>query len=135
MKYDFNGKNINIPDEFIEKNMANLGMTKEEVIEMYLSDEGYVEVEEIAELTAKAKEAGPIRNQGDKTKRKAPVRKPDMVKREIVQYLYDILHDYNGDRAFDPQGVNITNIERMIAFTVDDDNYELTLTKKRKPKN
>ena len=32
------------------------------------------------------------------------------------------------------KNVQVTNIERIIAFSIGDDNYELTLSKKRKPK-
>ena len=35
MKYEFNGKTLNIPDALIEKNMKVLELTKEEAIEMY----------------------------------------------------------------------------------------------------
>lgn len=134
MKYDFKGKNVNIPDEYIKTNMRNLGITEDEAIEMYLSDEGYIEVGEIVELTEKAKAAGPMRNSADKPKRKAPVRKPDELKREIIQYLYDILGDTESEKAFVAENVEVTNIERMIAFSVGDEKFELTLTKKRKPK-
>ena len=40
MIYNFNGKNINIPDKEIEKAMKSLELTKEEAIEMWLEDEG-----------------------------------------------------------------------------------------------
>lgn len=56
MKYNFNGKSINIPDAELEKSMKILGMTKEEAIEMWLEDEGYLDNEEQAELEQKAKE-------------------------------------------------------------------------------
>ena len=32
------------------------------------------------------------------------------------------------------ENVEVTNIERMIAFSIGDDKYEVTLAKKRKPK-
>ena len=56
MRYNFNGKNINIPDVELEKSMKILGMTKEEAIEMWLEDEGYLDNEEQAELEQKAKD-------------------------------------------------------------------------------
>ena len=55
MRYDFNGKVINIPDAEIEKSMKLLDLSKEEAIQMYLEDEGYMENEEVEALTAKAK--------------------------------------------------------------------------------
>lgn len=56
MRYNFNGKNVNIPDVELEKSMKLLGMTKEEAIEMWLEDEGYLDNEEQAELEQKAKD-------------------------------------------------------------------------------
>ena len=56
MRYNFNGKNINIPDAELEKSMKILGLTKEEAIEMWLEDEGYLDNEEQAELEQKAKD-------------------------------------------------------------------------------
>ena len=49
MRYNFNGKMINIPDDEIAKAMKNLDLTKEQAIEMWLEDEGYLDnVEQIA---------------------------------------------------------------------------------------
>lgn len=56
MKYNFNGKILNIPDKELEKSMKILGMSREEAIEMWLEDEGHLENEEQNELTKKAKE-------------------------------------------------------------------------------
>ena len=47
---------INIPDSEIEKSMKILDLTKEQAIEMWLEDEGYLDNEEQLELTQKAKE-------------------------------------------------------------------------------
>ena len=51
MKYTLpNGKNINIPDSEIKSHMANLQLTEEEAIQLYLEDEGYLDNEELEEL-------------------------------------------------------------------------------------
>lgn len=56
MKYILpNGKNVNIPDKEIEKNMKLLEISREEAIEMWLEDEGYLDNEEQNELDEKAK--------------------------------------------------------------------------------
>ena len=56
MKYTLpNGKNVNIPDKEIEKNMKLLEISREEAIEMWLEDEGYLDNEEQNELDEKAK--------------------------------------------------------------------------------
>ena len=56
MRYNLNGKNINIPDADIERSMKSLELTKEEAIQVWLEDEGYLENEEQEELERKAKE-------------------------------------------------------------------------------
>lgn len=134
MKYtfDYQGKEktINIPDEvFVQGRKEGLSMA--DTIERYLSDEGYIVDETVVALTEKAKAnkvntAGHV--QGTK-KRKAPERKPDMVKRALVAALNDFMCEYDG-----AENVEVTNIERMIVFSIGEDKYELTLSKKRKPK-
>lgn len=131
MRYPVNGKNINIPDWYIEKQMKTLGISRQEAVDMYLSDEGVDVAPEVIELTMKAKAAGTgAKATGEKKERKAPERKPDDIKRALVDMLYDFLM-----LTPDIENVEVTNIERMIAFTVKDDKYELTLTRKRKPKS
>ena len=56
MKYTLpSGRNVNIPDDVIEKSMKALELTREEAIEMWLEDEGYLDNEEQIELDEKAK--------------------------------------------------------------------------------
>lgn len=130
MKVNVNGKSVNVPNDFIEKNMRNLGITQAEAIEMFLSDEGYIVNDTVVELTEKVKAAGPISHDAaiGKAKRKAPERKPDERKREIIDMLAEFIRDQLAPEA------EVTNIERMIAFEVGGEKFELTLTKKRKPK-
>lgn len=56
MRYNFNGKMINIPDDEIAKAMKNLDLTKEQAIEMWLEDEGYLENAEQIALCQTAKD-------------------------------------------------------------------------------
>ena len=56
MKYEFNGKMLNIPDEEVNKAMKNLDLSQEEAIEMWLEDEGYIDNPEQLELCKIAKE-------------------------------------------------------------------------------
>ena len=124
-------KTINIPDEVLVQGRKER-LSVKETIDRYLSDEGYVVDPTVAELTAKAKANGMNnagRVQGAKKPRKAPVRKPDETKRMLVRELEACI--LNLDMCKD---VQITNIERMIAFSIGEDKYEITLSKKRKPK-
>jgi len=125
-------RTINIPDEILTQGRKER-LSVKETIERYLSDEGYVVDPIVEALTAKAKANG-VNNagrvQGEKKKRKAPVRKPDETKRALIQALFEFVKAYAGT-----DNVEVTNIERMIAFSIGEDKYEITLSKKRKPKN
>lgn len=82
MVYELNGKKIKIPDAEIENSMKVLELTKEEAVEMWLEDEGYLDNEEQIELTKKVNESGilhSIHKAGDKTTRKKSD-KPKVVK-------------------------------------------------------
>ena len=128
-------KTINIPDEVLMQGRKEK-LSVKETIERYLSDEGYVVDPTVAELTEKAKANGMNtagRASGEKKPRKAPVRKPDETKRALIALLREMLHDVPAaDLGVDH--VEVTNIERVVAFSIGDDKYEITLSKKRKPK-
>lgn len=67
---------------------------------------------------------------GERKKSTAPVkreRKEDAVKQELIALLAEALGAYGED-------VVVTNKERMIAFNVGDESFEVMLTKKRKAK-
>lgn len=130
MRYKYKGKNINIPDEFIETNMRNLGLTRQAAVDLYLSDEGFISNDQIVAMTEKAKAAGVgAKATGEKKERKAPVRKPDEVKRVVIAALADFIKTHET-----AHNVEVMNVERMISFELAGDKYEITLTKKRKPK-
>ena len=128
-KYDFNGKTINIPDTELEKSMKLLGLSKEEAIEMYLEDEGYLENEEVEELTKKAK-ANKINHEAKADKPRKAVkreRKPDVEKENIIEILANCLKN----EGFEAE---ITNKSKLIEFSVGENHYKLDLVKKRPPK-
>lgn len=139
MKYTFTTENnesktITIADEVFIQGRKE-GLSNREIIDRYLSDEGYIINPVVAELTEKAK-ANKVGAAARSGKRKAPTRKPDEVKRALIAGLFAYLGELgNGDSELNGiHSVEVTNIERMIAFSIGDDKYELTLSKKRKPK-
>ena len=135
MKYTFTKadgtqKTVEIADEWLSKTRRALNISSHEAIQMWLCDNDYITNEEQIELNQKAASANAGMRVQSK-ERKKPTRKPDEVKRAIVQYLYDCM---NGAQDWHVNSVNVVNIERLIAFSIGDDQYEITLTKKRKPK-
>lgn len=135
MKYTFTNidgheKTVNIGEDVLAQGKRE-GLSTRETIDRFLSDEGYIVDSTVRELTEKAKSNG-INNAGKVSsgKRKAPTRKPDLVKRMLIEGL----SKYMSEAYAEVKNVQVTNIERIIAFSIGDDNYELTLSKKRKPK-
>lgn len=136
MTYNFNGKNIRIPDDVIENSMKALGLTKEESIQMYLEDEGYLDNEEQLELDKKAKDAkitATIHKAQaiDKTQKKTQkerVRKENPTKEMIIAEIAKILPNFAED-------VEVLNIGKLISFRIGEDKFEIDLKQKRKPKN
>jgi hypothetical protein len=94
MNYLLNGKNIKIPDDEIVKNMKVLSLSKEDAIQLYLEDEGYLDNEIVEELTAKAKENKTVNHdaKSDKVRKKTVrTRKPDEEKEKIIEFLTNCL--------------------------------------------
>ena len=130
MNYNFNGKAIRIPDAEIEKSMKVLELSKEEAIQMWLEDEGYLENEEVEALTVKAKENKAIDHGAKADKPRKQVkreRKPDEEKENLIRILANCLTN----AGFDAE---ITNKSKLIEFSVGENHYKLDLVKKRPPK-
>ena len=133
MKYTFpygeSTKTVNISDDWIKKTKINLKLSTAEAIELWMCDNGYEENAEQQALNEKAKANKVLPDVGRKS-RKAPERKPDETKRALIAGLAEYISLFDGVKSSE-----VTNIERIIAFQIGDDKYELTLSKKRKPKN
>jgi len=134
MVYNLNGKNIKIPDEEIKKNMEILDLSEEEAIQLYLEDEGYLENEEVAELTKKAKDSGimSIIHGAKAEKPKAKVereRKENPTKERIIAEMGKFLCQLDGI-----SGVNIVNIGKIIEFECENKHFKLDLIQKREKK-
>lgn len=133
MNYNFNGKNIRIPDADIERSMKMLELTKEEAIQVWLEDEGYLENEEQEELCKKAKEnriTATIHEASAINKKKTQrerVRKENPTKEMVIAEIAKILPNF-------AENVQVLNIGKLISFTIGDNTYEIDLKQKRKPK-
>ena len=129
MKYDFNGKILNIPDKDIENSMKLLEISKEEAIKMWLDDNDYTTNEVVEELTEKAKKEIKRYEQSDK-KRKSSTRerKVDDEKKAFL----------DGFRIFvEGKGGNVTaqKNEAEFSFTYGGNEYSVKLIKHRPPKS
>lgn len=130
MTYNLNGKNIRIPDAEIQNSMKVLGLTKDEAIQMYLEDEGYLENAEVEALTAKAKENKAVTHEAKADRPRKAVkreRKPDEEKENLIALLANCLKN----AGFEAE---ITNKSKIIEFNVGENHYKLDLVKQRPPK-
>ncbi|WP_300939641.1 hypothetical protein [Bacteroides acidifaciens] len=129
-----NGKNINIPDADIERSMKSLELTKEEAIQMWLEDEGYLENEEQEALEKKAKDnriTATIHQASAKDPRKKTqkerVRKENPTKEMVIREIAALLPKFAED-------IEVLNVGKLISFRIGDEKYEIDLKQKRKPK-
>lgn len=126
MIYEFKGKNIKIPDSEIEIAIKNLGITKSEAIEMYLEDNGYLENEQVEQLTKKAKENKAVQHKAKSEKPKKETvkreRKPDEEKTKLISLLADFIKSLGYETT-------ITNATKIIEFVVGENHYKIDLIK------
>lgn len=124
-----------------ERLMGLLKLTEEEAIDVVIADrkidrgekcdfdldEEHAKVaKEYARINAKKEKNAPTVYKFDKRERKANPTKQSIIA-ELAKFLIE-----QSENACD--NVEITNKERQIAFTIGENNYELTLVQKRKPK-
>jgi len=138
MIYKFNDKNLRIPDSEIENSMKILNLTKEEAIQLWLEDEGYLENEVVEELTEKAK-VNKISREAKSDKPRKPstrVRKPDEEKMLIIDILANTLIEKSEEKVIniDINSVKIPNQGKIIEFSIGENHYKIDLIKKRPPK-
>lgn len=134
MTYKLNGKSIKIPDAEIEKSMKALELSREEAIQMWLEDEGYLENEEQEALDAKAKASritatihqASAKDVKKKTQ-KERVQKEDSTKEMIIAEIAEMLPKF-------AENVQILNKNKLISFQIGEDLFEIDLKRKRKPK-
>lgn len=134
MKYLFNNKELNIPDEEIENLVKNLKITQEEAINIWLCDNEYINNEEIENLTQKAKENGTTKIKARKNvenKKTDRNRKENTTKSFIIGILFQKLAEI--DNIYN---LKVENKEKIITFSLNNNNYKLDLIQKRaeKPK-
>jgi len=129
MTYNFNGKNLTIPDKDLENLMTTLELTKEEAIQTWLDDNDYTTNEVVEELTAKAKKEIKRYEKSDK------VRKTTTKERKVDEEKKAFL---DGFRIFaEGKGGVVTAVknEAEFSFTFGGNEYSVKLIKHRAKKD
>ena len=137
MKYEFNGKVLNIPDDFIQNAMKNLSIDEGEAIQLWLEDNDFEVNEEQEALDAKAKANVKVANivkaratdPGKKKTQRERVKKEDPTKEGVIAALAKALPE-----LANAENVTIVNAGKLITFTIGEDTYKLDLVRQRKAK-
>ena len=137
MKYEFNGKVLNIPDDFIQNAMKNLSIDEGEAIQLWLEDNDFEVNEEQKALDAKAKANVKVSTlvkaraaePGKKKTQRERVKKEDPTKEGVIAALAKALPE-----LANAENVTIVNAGKLITFTIGEDTYKLDLVRQRKAK-
>ena len=132
MKYKFNDKEINIPDNEIKVLMKTLELTVQEAIETWLDDNDYTTNEQVEELTKKAKANGTTKikaRQNVENKKVERERKANPTKALIIDELTKKLKEIDGISQ-----LKVENKEKLITFSLNGNDYKLDLVQKRAKK-
>lgn len=137
MKYQFNGKGVNIPDSEINSMMKNLELTQDEAIQLWLEDNDYLVNDELEELDAKAKKvkinhgAQSAEVSAKKKESKPKTVKVSDAKKEFFTQISTFLNDF-----CEKNGANVTVLKENKLFSIEyaDEIFKLDLIQTRKSK-
>ena len=118
-------------EETIQKYMKNLDLSREEAEQLWIDDNAKEDIQEVKELTEKAKKLNRMYEKSTKPRKTGTrEKKIDKEKAEIIKYLYDCIQDFSIINT-----ATIENEQKLIAFTTNGGNYSINLVKHRPPKN
>lgn len=122
--------------------MEALGITEEEAREIIAFDNEEIELDEVKEMTEKAKKLQKTdvkrgrkpKNQGEKTgmlgvQNQTRAKKANPTKARIIAQLFQAIQELEG-----VQNAENPNPEKTIMFELDGNTFEIDLKQKRKPK-
>lgn len=123
----------------VQKIMNLLDCTEEEAVDVIKTDNiidkgGRTEYDLPIEKEKEIKKIYAVKDRMAKdktTSQRGKVRAENLTKSGVISKLFEFLTE-NDEISF--ENVEILNKERQIAFKIAEDNYELTLVQKRKPK-
>ena len=123
--------------ELVKHHMKVLDIPEAEAIQLVMDDKAVDKGEKLFELSAEQKKVAK-KYAGTGTKKRtvykfdtAKKKKENPVKQKIIAEIERFLNENSEICA---EKVQITNIERQIAFKIGENDYELTLVQKRKAK-
>lgn len=132
MRYEFNGKNIVIPDSELNKLMSSLDISQDEAIDLWLCDNGYDEDEEQEELDEKASKVKILKEidkKSPKKERKPVVRVVSDEKKALFnEILIDLRNIYG-------ENIEVLTENKLISVKINGKSFKIDIIEQRKPKN
>jgi hypothetical protein len=128
LKYEFNGKLIDIPEDEIENLKVNLQLTNQQAIDTWLSDNGYEEDEEqenLEKIAKKVKIDHQINKKKPEKERKTVVRKVSDEKKALFNEISGFLKQVYGINT------EILNENKLIQVKIGDKSFKINITETR----
>lgn len=126
---EINGKTVKIPMPDIVNYMQKLELTQDEAIELWLTDNDYMDNEEVDRLSQQAKDNKTnLRADTGERKKREVTKKENPTKEGIIKEVAATLEKIGA------VNIKITNISKLIEFEMDGNNFKLDLVQKRQPK-
>lgn len=127
-----NGKSVNIPKAEITNYMAKLDITQDEAIELWLTDNDYMDNEEVDRLTQQAKDnkitSTIHKAESGERKKREVTKKENPTKEGIIKEVAAMLEHIGA------VNIKITNVSKLVEFEMAGNNFKLDLVQKRQPK-
>lgn len=127
--YNYNGRNITIPDREIDNLVTSLDLTKEEAIDLWLTDNNIEDNEEQEELDKKASKVHILKDiepKNAKKQRKPAEKKVSSEKKELFNEILSHLTEIYGEN------VAILNENKLISVDLNGITFKIDLIQVRK---
>lgn len=126
---EINGKAVKIPMPDIVNYMQKLELTQDEAVELWLTDNDYMDNEEADRLSKQAKDNKTnLRADTGERKKREVTKKENPIKEGIIKEVAAMLEKIGA------VNIKITNISKLVEFEMDGNNFKLDLVQKRQPK-
>jgi len=131
MRYNYNGKNYNIPDEEIDKLVDKWEISINEACELWLSDNDKITNEVVEEMTKKATKNAITQTihgaKGEKKERKPREKKENPLKKQIISAILEGIKGIEGK-------IEVENDEKYINLWVEGRSFTINLVEHREKK-
>jgi hypothetical protein len=129
-----NGKSVSIPTKEIDSLVSTLGITENEAVELWLTDNGYEENEEQVELDEKASKVRIDKDAYTETEKK-PRKKPEIKVSDEKKALFDsILTNLTRCEGVELENIKVLNENKLISVEINGITFKIDLVQCRKGK-